>query len=188
MLLLGARHASAAGISITSVTPPKGPAAAQIVLVINGAGFPSPDDCDGPVMSVTVDGLSAFPLELPTATQVRVLAPLHPPGTVDVTVKNLCDGSSATLAGAYTYLGSGILSGGVPDEGFGLFVFGGGTNYDLVEAVDCAADTLTFWATNEDGDFVTYIPGAIVEAANAAWNALFPDGIPPNTALIGRCT
>jgi hypothetical protein len=35
---------------------------------------------------------------------------------------------------------------------------------------------------------VTFVPGAEVEAVNEAWNALFPEGIPETTGLIGRCT
>jgi hypothetical protein len=186
-LLLLVRPAAADGISITGITPSKGPADAETLLVIQGTGFPTPEDCEGSLIQVEIGGTGVFPIELPTSTQVRVVAPAHGPGPVDVTVKNLCDGTSDTVEDGYTYVSPGIVSGGVPDVGFGLFVFSGGTSSDLVEAVDCDSPTLTFWATDEDGNFVTFIPGTVVGAANAPWYALFPNDIPANTALIGRC-
>jgi hypothetical protein len=134
---------------------------------------------------VKFGGLSAFPLELPTSTQVRVLVPVLQPGPVEVTVTNLCDQSSDTIA--FTAVGSGIVSGSIPENGgFGLFVFGGGSNAELVEVSGCLETTATFWATDE-GDFVIFIPGAAVEAVNDAWDELFADNIPYYTALIGRC-
>ncbi len=185
LLLTG--RASAAGIAVTSITPSKGPATSEMLVVIRGTGFPTGHGCEGALIDVKFDGLSAFPLELPTSTQVRVVAPVHAPGPVDVTVTNNCDGSSVTVVDGYTYLSAGIIGGAIPPRGFGLFVFGGGTNADLVKAAGCPGKTATFWATNPAGAFVTFIPAAEVEAANAPWNSLFSDGIPYNTALIGRC-
>lgn len=112
-------------------------------------------------------------------------------GTVDVTVTNP-DEQTSTLPDAFTYTEEEdttgeIISGGIPAGGFGLFVFGGGTNEQLVDASGCPEATVTFYATNAQGGFVTYIPGSNVQAVNAAWNALFPSGIPAMTALIGKC-
>lgn len=113
-------------------------------------------------------------------------------GTVGVTVTNP-DTQANTLATAFTYgTGSGapgtIISGSIPVAGgFGLFVFGGGTSQQLLTASGCPQATATFYATNAQGGFVTYIPGSGVQAVNAAWNTLFANGIPPTTALIGKC-
>lgn len=180
---------AATNIQVTSITPDKGPAGSQGIVVISGSGFPVSGQCEGPIIDVTFGGLSAFPLEVPSATQVRVVAPAQSVGAVDVVVKNNCDGSVATVKNGYTYTSPGIIGGAKPPlaGGYGLFVFGGGANEQLVTASGCPKATATFWATNRAGQFVTYIPGSAVEAVNAPWNALFPDGVPYNTALVGRC-
>ena len=79
-----------------------------------------------------------------------------------------------------------IVSGEVPANGFGLFVFGGGDNGQLTGASGCEATTARFWAT-DDGDFIVFIPSSTVQLVNAGWNALFADGIPAGTVLIGTC-
>lgn len=80
-----------------------------------------------------------------------------------------------------------IVSGSIPPTGgFGIIVFGGGTNDQLVAASGCPASTAVFWATS-NGEFITFVPGTSVGAVNAQWNALFAGGIPANTGLIGRC-
>jgi hypothetical protein len=112
-------------------------------------------------------------------------------GVVDVIVTN-DDDQASTLEDAFTYEaaapGEGeIISGDIPATGFGLFVFGGGTNAQLLEASECPQATATFYATNSSGGFVAYIPGSGVAAVNAAWNALFPSGIPELEPLIGKC-
>ncbi len=180
---------AATNIQVTSITPSKGPSGSQLLVVINGSGFPVSGQCDGPIIDIMFGALSAFPLEAPSATQVRVVAPAQGPGPVDVVVKNNCDGSSATVKNGYTYLKADIIGGTKPPAGggYGLFVFGGGSYEQLVTASGCPKATATFWATNAAGQFVTYIPGSTVAVANAPWNALFPDGIPYNTALVGRC-
>ena len=175
------------GVSITSITPARGAAGTQMPVVIEGTGFPTLSDCEDGYILVLFGSMSAAPMEQPTSTKVRVLAPSLPAGPVDVTIMNSCDGTSDTVVGGYTYVGVGFISGSIPkDGGFGLVVFGGGSNDDLIEASGCPEETATFWAT-DDGDFVTFIPGAAVSAVNNAWNTLFVDEIPYNTALIGRC-
>jgi hypothetical protein len=81
-----------------------------------------------------------------------------------------------------------ITTGSVPRAGgFGLIVFGGGTNAELLTASGCAATSAVFWASNSAGGFDAYVPGAGVEVVNAAWNSRFGGSIPADTALIGRC-
>ena len=97
--------------------------------------------------------------------------------TVRVTVR------SAPLGeGAYAQ----IVAGSIPDRGVGLIVFGGGSGAELLAASGCTQLTAAFFATVE-GRVVGYIPAAQVALVNAEWNALFPDGLPANTPLIGRC-
>jgi hypothetical protein len=81
-----------------------------------------------------------------------------------------------------------ILLGGIPRAGgFGLFVFGGGTDDQLVAASGCPLSTAAFWATNELGHFVTYVPTAAVASVNGPWRARFRSGIPLGTPLLGQC-
>ena len=79
-----------------------------------------------------------------------------------------------------------ILGGGVPAQGFGLIVFGGGSGPQLAAASGCPAGTAQFWATT-GGTFVVYIPAAKVAAVNSAWEAAFGGGIPAGTPLLARC-
>ncbi|MGE0228732.1 MAG: hypothetical protein AB7I38_01140 [Dehalococcoidia bacterium] len=80
-----------------------------------------------------------------------------------------------------------IISGSIPPTGgFGIIVFGGGSNDQLVAASGCPHATAAFWATS-NGQFVPYVPGSDVAAVNTAWNALFSGGIPATTGIIGRC-
>jgi hypothetical protein len=88
--------------------------------------------------------------------------------------------TEAQSAGAGT-----IVAGSVPQVGFGLLVFGGGTNEQLVEASGCPPLIARFWASS-GGEFVVFIPGSKIAVVNAVWNTLFKDGIPENTPLIGR--
>jgi hypothetical protein len=81
----------------------------------------------------------------------------------------------------------GIVSGGVPRSGFGLFVFGGGTEAQLVAASGCPAETSAFWATNGIGQFVVFVPGADVSVVNDQWRVHFRAGIPSGTPLLGEC-
>jgi hypothetical protein len=80
-----------------------------------------------------------------------------------------------------------ILSGGVPRSGFGLFVFGGGTEAQMIAASGCPAETSAFWATNSAGQFVVFVPGADVSVVNDPWRTQFRTGIPSGTPLLGEC-
>jgi hypothetical protein len=80
-----------------------------------------------------------------------------------------------------------ILRGSVPASGYGLLVFGGGSEEELLAASGCPPATAVFWATDHAGDFVTLVHGARVEAVNDEWKALFPSGIPAGTPLLARC-
>ena len=86
----------------------------------------------------------------------------------------------------HVYLSSGKPSAPL-SGGSGLFVFGGGSSADLVAYSGCAAATAVFWTTDAQGGWVGYIPSAPVAVVNAAWNALFPTGIPAGTAIFARC-
>lgn len=84
---------------------------------------------------------------------------------------------------------AGIVTGGsIPREGgFGIIVYGG-TVDAIKSAAGCPATSTTaaFWA-GINGEFVPYVPSARVAAVNAVFLSAFAQGIPPGTALIGRC-
>ncbi|MEX1023289.1 MAG: hypothetical protein WD058_09090 [Dehalococcoidia bacterium] len=79
-----------------------------------------------------------------------------------------------------------IVAGAVVPSGVGLVVFGGGTTEELVAASGCTSATASFWVT-QGGRFVGYIPAAQVPLVNAAWDALYPEGLPANQPLAVRC-
>ena len=81
-----------------------------------------------------------------------------------------------------------FTTGTFPRSGTSIAVFGGGTNAELVTASSCPGTTAVFFATNPAGQFVTFVPVATVASVNASWNALFPNGIPTNTPIVGRCS
>lgn len=80
-----------------------------------------------------------------------------------------------------------ITSGDVPGTNPAAFVFGGGTDDDLVAATGCSRAALRIWASRPDGQIVPFVPGASVSQVNAAWDALFPFGVPAGIALLGQC-
>ena len=71
--------------------------------------------------------------------------------------------------------------------GGGLFVFGGGTNAQLVAAAGCSTSNAAYWTTTSTGDWVGYVPSVPIPAVNAAWNQLFAGGIPAGTPIFARC-
>ncbi len=81
-----------------------------------------------------------------------------------------------------------LLGGKLPASGFGLGVFSGGSNADLVTASGCPTANAVYFVTNASGDFVSYVPGAAVAVVNAQWNAMFATSIPANTPIIGKCS
>lgn len=158
-------------------------AAAGTSIAIFGTGF-----VDG--ATVLFGATAGTEVDVVSENEITVVVPAGT-GTVDVTVTNE-DDQSDILEDAFMYAADEdttgeIISGDIPATGFGLFVFGGGTNAQLLEASECPQATATFYATNSSGGFVAYIPGSGVAAVNAAWNALFPSGIPELEPLIGKC-
>ena len=81
-----------------------------------------------------------------------------------------------------------LTTGAIPTSGgFGLVVFGGGSNGELLAASGCPRATAAFWATDAQGAFVPFVPASTVAVVNESWNAMFPYGIPAGTPLIGKC-
>lgn len=89
-----------------------------------------------------------------------------------------------TAPGGRVVGGSAPLSGG-----FGLIIFSGGSENELLAATcgPAAMASSAFWATDAGGRFVVFIPGTAVPEVNAGWRALFPSGIPDNSALMLKC-
>ena len=192
----GFTYEGSSGFAITRVTPSTGAASGGTVLMIEGSRFVSG-------AMVTVGGVNASNVWVVGDSQVYATTPAGASGPATVTVTNP-GGLSASLAYSFTYGAGGTTppptltptvppSSGtsigfpLPAKGFGLVVFGGGTNAQLVAASTCTSGSLAFWSTNSGGDFDVYVPGASIGAVNAAWNARYANGIPASTPLIGRC-
>ncbi|MSQ30578.1 MAG: hypothetical protein EXR64_00900 [Dehalococcoidia bacterium] len=180
-------------IALISLSPATGPLTGGTSISIGGSGF-----VNG--ATVTVGGTVAT-AGVVSPTQIVALTP--PSGTassVAVTVTNP-GGVSATMPGAFTYaLGATTpppppvpttppapAAPLVPAGGSGLFVFKGGSNADLVAVSGCNASTAVFWTTDTHGAWIGYLPSVPIAIVNASWNALFPNGIPANTAIFARC-
>lgn len=84
-----------------------------------------------------------------------------------------------------------ITGGSAPplSGGISLFVFGGGSNVQLL-AVSCPGSSAAaaFWVTDATGNFITCVLGTTITAVNASWTAKFPNGIPTSTPILGRCS
>ncbi len=175
-------------VTIASVSPASGALTGGTTVTITGSGFAS----GATVLFGNTIATSTFV----SATQiVATTPPTATAGAVAVSVTNANGGGSATQQGAFTYAsststpptggtGSGPL---VPAGGSGLFTFHGGTNAELLAASGCNASTAVFWTTDAHGTWIGYLPSVPVAIVNAAWNALFPNGIPANTPIFARC-
>ena len=191
----GYTYEGSSGFSVTTTSPDSGLATGGTVVEINGSRF---------VMGATVsfNGVPATNVWVVGDNQIYATTPAGAPGSATVTVTNP-GGIAASRVGAFTYTADGSpaapvasvppaatgVSVGLPliARGFGLVVFSGGTNAALVAASGCTANSLTFWSTNANGEFDTYVPGSAISVVNAAWNGRYAGGIPANTPLIGRC-
>ncbi|MFA7249417.1 MAG: IPT/TIG domain-containing protein [Dehalococcoidia bacterium] len=170
--------------TISGVSPSSGPATGGTTVTITGTGFQ-------PGATVTIGG-TVVPATVMSTTQIILTTPpVTGTGTVTVSVAN--PGAAASiLPSAFTYTGTGqqAAPGGssapVPAGG-GLFVFGGGSNAQLLTASGCNANTAVFWTTDSAGTWIGYIPSVPVAIVNAAWTALFPNGIPAGTPIFARC-
>ncbi|MEX2230384.1 MAG: IPT/TIG domain-containing protein [Dehalococcoidia bacterium] len=167
--------------TITSVTPASGSASGGTAITIAGSGFV-------PGATVRVGGAVADGTAVISSTQIVATTPAGTAGNTSLIVTNP-DGVSAVAAGGFTYSAS---AGGSPDgtlpAASGLFVFAGGSNADLVAATSCPVATAVFWATDGAGSWIAYVPSVTISVVNAAWNALFPSGIPPLTPIYLKCS
>ncbi len=170
---------TAPSLGLTAVSPNSGPVAGGTAVTISGAAFQFG-------ATVTFGAAAATNVTVVGPTQITAVSPAGPPGSVAVTVTNP-GGSNASMGGAFTYQGAGAGPISLPTKGLGLFVFGGGSNDDLVRASGCPVGTAAFWASDGVGGFIVYVPGTSIAAVNAAWNARFPAGLPASTPLGGRC-
>lgn len=90
-------------------------------------------------------------------------------------VDALHDATPATVA---------TLMDAIPDHGFGLVRFSGGSNEDLVQTSGCPNSAM-FWFTL-DGALVWFNANA-PDFVNARWDQLFAGQLPRNTLLIATC-
>ena len=84
-------------------------------------------------------------------------------------------------------MGPGLL-GWVPDAGFGLVIWGGGTVHGMANAAAVRGCSLrVVWANRTGGGYVSYVFGA-PSFVNAEWFRQFPGGrIPGGTPLMIQC-
>lgn len=134
----------------------------------------------GPPVSLTAVGATATFVTpaTPGVVMLRVVATdasLHPGSAI------------VSISVAEQAAGTGRIAGALPPSGFGLFVFSGGTEAQLLAASACPAETAAFWASDGAGSFVTWVPGTTIAAVNLPWLSHFPSGIPDSTPLLGRC-
>ena len=87
------------GLSVTNITailPLSGPTTGGTTVAVTGSGFSSG-------ATVTMGGVAVASVQVDSSTSIRVVAPVHSAGTVDVVVTNP-DGQTAALLGGYTYV------------------------------------------------------------------------------------
>jgi len=95
--------------SVLGVAPTSGPTAGGTVLTISGSAFASG-------ASVTIGGIPATGVTVPSATSITATAPAHGAGTVGVTVTNP-DAQSGSLASGFTYVGPPTVASVSPASG-----------------------------------------------------------------------
>ena len=144
-------------------------------------------DPDGDEVSVTWRQVSGPPI---TLVDAATLSPsFTATGVGDVTLqlvasdRYLHEASSRVVVSVV----NANAAGPVPARGFGLFAFAGGSPAQLLAASGCPGGTAAFWVSDGRGDFVIWVPGTTVAAVNVPWLALYPNGLPANTAVLGRC-
>lgn len=145
-------------------------------------------DPDGDEVSQGWQQVSGPPI---TLTDASTLAPAFTAREVgDVTLQlTVIDRylHEATSRVVVSVIAPTTATGPVPARGFGLFVFAGGSPAQLLVASGCPGGSAAFWVSDGRGDFVVWVPGTTVGAVNAPWLTLYPNGLPPNTAVLGRC-
>lgn len=148
-------------------------------------------DPEGQPLEFDWEQLSGDPVELiGEGSSVRFNAPnVAGISQFEVTVTDRYLHSASALVNVTTYVSQGRFTYGTvpPGGGFELVIFAGGSNLDLLAASACPMATASFWATNDVGAFVIYLPGSSVGVVNSGWNEKFPDGIPEGSPLLGRC-
>ena len=166
---------------------------------VSGLGFDfSNEQCDfslelGAPLGNAVSAAGTFDVVLvdppPSANRVEVFGGFTATGGRGVVVASSLEDACEPLLGTFELEGDEVgtvTAGAVPAEGFGLFVFGGGSGEQLVTATGCPRQAAAFWAT-ASGNFVAFIPASTVAVVNQAWAQLFPRGVPAGTPLLGRC-
>lgn len=174
--------------SVVEVTPLTGPDTGGTSIVITGTGF-------GAGAKVFVGDEEATEVNVVSATRITAVTPeASVSGLVDTArVTVVMPGELASVEAVdfvYRATTGRITSGEIPERGFGLIVFSGGSSSLLVAtamAEGCSdLERLSFFAADGRGVFVAYIPSA-PPFVNAAWLDLFPSGLPAGQPLVARC-
>ena len=116
---------------LTSISPTSGPSAGGTIITLTGTNFASG-------ATVLVNGVAATGVTFVSATQVRATTPAGSAGARSVQIRNP-SGQSASLAGAFTYVGGPGLSSVSPTSG----PTAGGTTVTLTGTNFAAGATVT---------------------------------------------
>lgn len=92
--------------TVTGLSPDRGPESGGTVVTVSGTGFTSPD-----VTGVSFDGVPGTGLVVVSDTELRITAPAHAPGSVNVVVT-----SPAGAAAPVSYLYTDVVDGPVEGE------------------------------------------------------------------------
>lgn len=166
-------------LAIAQILPSSGPAAGGTAISITGTSFVSG-------ATVSIGGVLATGVSVASPTQIAAITPPGTTGSAIVIVTNP-GGTSISVASGFTYLSGAPGSAALPGQGFGLLVFSGGSNDDLLSVTGCPASSSAYWASDGLGGFTVYVPGTSIAAVNAAWREKFPSSIPASTPLLGKC-
>jgi len=115
LLVLTVQGSAAAGLNAISASPNKGPTAGGTIVTITGTDFPA--TCPSPAVTVTMGGESAPLQAAVTATAVKVFAPAHSAGAVDILVEDNCSDDEDTITGGFTYVNAPQVIGISPETG-----------------------------------------------------------------------
>lgn len=161
-LLASAAFAQSAPV-ITSISPKEGPTKGGTAVVITGSGFETTVQCILPCpTTVTFDKTEVVPAET-TDSRILVVAPPHPQGNVDVTVRT-GDGRTTTAPAGFRYVTS--LEGAFTQVLFPVYTDG------KVSGADGSMWQTDLWIRNTGGSPIELAPW--VCPAGQACPAIFP--------------
>jgi hypothetical protein len=127
--------------TVTSLNPTKGPAAGENLVTITGTGLAEATKVEF--------GTTGATIEEDTATTIKVKAPVHAAGIVDVTVTTPGGTSATSAASKYTYVAAPVVTSISPTKGPAA----GGTPVEITGINLSGATKVEFGATTINSPF-----------------------------------